>query len=156
MAVYGGVRGLAQAFIRKGVKMGLSRGAIFDSLKPGKLTFRRQDFLADYREWAQVPKKAGVIRYTRRDLYPGKDLFVTTTGKQRLPFRYQVAGTIYNPETHERLPFTTNVVSDTQMTPDQVYEEALEPIKQSTSAYKSDIQDYHLEGAFVKEGTEWL
>lgn len=156
MSVYGGIRGLAQAFIRKGVKMGLSRGAIFDSLKPGKLTFRRKDFLADYNEWAQVPKKAGVIRYVRRDYLPGKAMYVSVTGKQRLSFRYQVAGTIYNPETHERVPFTTNVVSDTQMTSNQVYEEALEPIKQSTSAYKSDIEDYHLEGAFVKEGTEWL
>ena len=155
MATFGGIRGLSQAFIRRGVKLGLSSTATINTLRKAGLTYRRKDMLGDFREWAQVPKKANVIKYVRRDYLPSKDMYVSTYGKQRAAFRYQVTGTIYNPETHERLPFTTNVVSEFQMTPNQVYDEALEPIKASTEAYKSDIENYVMEAAFYKVGEFW-
>lgn len=156
MAVpFGGIRGLAQAFVRSAVTRGLSAADTIRTLTAEGLTYRRTDMLKDYREWAQVPVKADRIKYVRHDYYPSKELYVETTGKQMRAFRYQVAVEVYNPETRERLHMTTNVVSDFQMTPAQVYDEALEPIKAATEAYKSEITGYFVGGAFHMEGEYW-
>jgi len=155
MTTFGGIRGLSQSFLRAGVSAGLSAAATIRTLAAEGLTYRRTDMLADFREWAQVPAKADVIKNVRKDYRPSRDLYINTTGKQLRAFRYQVTVDVYNPESKEKLQFTTNVTSDREMSPGQVEAEALEPIKRSTEAYKSEIPSYHIEAAFHKEGAPW-
>jgi len=155
VATFGGIRGLAQAFIRSAVAKGLSSTATLKSLVDGGISYRRTNMLADYREWGQVPRKMSAIKAVRRDYLPSQSAYVETTGKQTQPYRYQITGNIYNPETGERVDFTTNVVSEFGLTPNQVYDEALEPIKASTEAYKSEIEHYTIEAAFHRIGSSW-
>jgi hypothetical protein len=155
VAPFKGNRGLAQSFIRSAVSRGLSSAETIRVLEAEGLTYRRQNMLADYREWAMVPKKADAIKNVPHKYYPSKDLYIETTGKQLMPFRYQVGIDVYNSMTREKFHFTTNVVSEFQMTPEQVFDEALEPIQASTEAYQSEITKYVLEAAFHKEGEYW-
>jgi len=155
MSIYGGLRGLSQAFIRSGVSKGLSASATIRSLRHAGLTYRRSDMLRDYREWAQVPAKANVIRYVRRDYRPSQAMYVATTGKQTATYRYQVTGNIYNPVSRDTVKFTTNVVSDRQLTPQEIYDEGIPPIQSAATGSEYEITDYHLEAAFYKEG-QWV
>lgn len=155
MVIFGGIRGLAQVFIRSSVRLGMTAADTIRALETAGLTYRRTQMLADFREWAQVPAKADVIRYVRHDYRPSTGLYVETTGKQLRAFRYQVGVDIYNPETGDRLHMVTNVTSERQMTVGEVMDEALEPVKRSTEAYKSEITGYHLEAAFHREGEYW-
>jgi hypothetical protein len=155
MTMFGGVRGLSQTFLRSAVTKGLSAAAAIRTLAAEGLTYRRTDMLADFREWAQVPVKADRIKNVRKDYRPSRELFVETTGKQLRAFRYQVRVNVYNPETREKFEFTTNVTSAKQMTMAEAEAEALEPIKRSTEAYKSEITGYTVEAAFHKEGEFW-
>ncbi|KKM70564.1 hypothetical protein LCGC14_1439430 [marine sediment metagenome] len=155
MTTFGGVRGLAQVFIRSAVSRGLSSAATIRTLTTEGLTYRRTEMLADFREWAQVPAKADRIKAVRHDYRPSRDLFIETTGKQLRPFRYQIGVDVYNPETKERFHFVTNVGSERQLTIGEILDEALEPIKRSTEAYKSEITGYHVEAGFHQEGMEW-
>lgn len=155
MTTFGGVRGVAQSFIRSAVARGLSSADTLRALTAEGLTYRRTSMLADFREWAQVPAKADRVKAVRHGYRPSRDLFVETTGKQLRPFRYQIGVDVYNPETKERFHFVTNVGSEHQLTMRQALDEALEPIKHSTEAYKSEITGYHVEAAFHREGLEW-
>jgi len=155
MTIIGGVRGLAQSFIRSSVTRGLTSAATIRTLTTAGLTYRRTEMLADFREWAQVPAKADAIKAVRHDYRPSRRLFIETTGKQLRAFRYQVGVDIYNPETGERLHMVTNITSERSMTVGEVLEEGLEPIKRSTEAYKSEITGYHLEAGFHREGETW-
>jgi len=155
MTTFGGIRGLSQSFLRAGVSAGLSAASTIRTLATQGLTYRRTDMLADFREWAQVPAKADVIKNVRHDYRPSKALYIETSGKQLRAFRYQVTVDVYNPETKEKFNFVSNVTSDRQLTISEINEEALEPIKRSTEAYKSEITGYHVEAAFHKQDMEW-
>lgn len=152
---FGGIRGLSQSFIRSAVARGLSSAETIRALTAEGMTYRRTSMLADWREWSQVPAKADRIKAVRHDYRPSRELYIETTGKQLRPFRYQVGVDIYNPETKERLHMVTNVGSERQLTPREILDEAVEPIKASTEAYKSEITGYHVEAAFHQAGMEW-
>jgi len=152
MAMLRGIRGQSQPFLKSAVTRGLSSSETIKSLRQAGLGYRRTDMLADYREWAQVPQKANVIRYVRRDYLPSRAMYVETFGKQRAAYRYQVTGNIYNPVAKDTVKFTTNVVSDFQMTPQQVYDEGIPPVETAVGKSEYEITDYHLEGAFYKVG----
>ncbi len=156
MAFDGGLRGTWAVFIRSGVKRGLTSSQTLSAGQAAGLgTYRRTTYLADYREAAQVSMRAPAIKAVRRDYRPGRALYGKGGNRQTRNFRYQISIDVYNPETKYRKRNITNVVSDFEMTPNQVYEEALEPIRQSTEAYQSEIRSYVVEAAFVKEGIEW-
>lgn len=155
MATVGGIRGLAQAFIRSAITRKLGASATIRELSRAGLTYRRTNMLSDIREWSEVPIKQPRIKAVRREYRPSRDLYIETTGKQLRPFRYQVGIDVYNPETGERMHMTSNVGSERQMSISEIEAEALEPIKRSTEAYKSIISGYTVEAAFHKEGEYW-
>ena len=156
MAFYGGLRGTWSAFIQSGVKRGLTSA---QTLRAGRLaglpTYRRTDYLSDYREAAQVPRRAPAIKAVRRDYLPSRSIYGKAGTNQTRSYRYQIRINIYKPDLKESYHITTNVVSDFQMTPNQVYEEALPPVNESVIGSDFNITDYTVEAAFAKDDAEW-
>lgn len=156
MAMFGGARGLWQAFIRSGVKRGwTSSHTLKQGLAAGLKGIRRTDYLKDYREWAQVPAKADRIKAVRHAYRPSRNLFIETTGKQLRAFRYQIGIDVYKPEEKKAFHMVTNITSTRQLTINEILEQGMETPKQSISGSNFEIIGYHVEAVFHKEGEYW-
>ena len=156
MATFGGIRGLAQAFLRSAAEKGLAFGQAFDAMKVGGMpTYRRTDMLADYRQYLGIPEKADTLKYIRMDYSPSREHYTITKGYQRSPLRYQVNIDTHNPVTGKTFTMSTNVVSDTPLSRRQIEEAGVEAVKKTVDDYKDDIVGVVLYGAFAKEGEYW-
>ena len=156
MATFGGIRGLAQAFLRSAAEKGLSFADAFNAMREGGLsTYRRTDMLKDYRQFLGIPDKADVLKYVRRDYRPSRDLYTVATGYQRANFRYQVDIDVYNRTTGESFPMSTNISSDVQLTRGDIEAAGLDAVKGSLDRSQLDVRGYKLFGAFAKGDTTW-
>ena len=156
MAVFGGARGLVQAFLRSAAeaKIGVNE-AIRQLRAAGLATYRRTDMLADYRQFLGIPEKADKIKYTRLDYRISPENYTNITGYQRSKYRYQVNIDTHNPTTDKTFTMKTNVASETQLTRRQIEEAGLDAVKKTVDDYKDDIVKYGVVAAFHQEGEAW-
>jgi hypothetical protein len=153
VATYGGIRGLAQAFLRSAAERGLSANEAINAMKAGGLgTYRRQEMLTDYRQFLGVPKKADVLKNVRKDYRPSEDLFTPTKGYQRSVYRYQVNVAILNPETGEGNILSTNIATELPLTVRQAESAAVDHFIDIVDRYKNDIVDVELYAVFEQAG----
>lgn len=156
MAVFGGIRGLAQAFLRSAAELGLGANEAFRQMGEGGLSsYRRQDMLADYRQFLGIPAKADRLKNVRLDYRPSQGLFTDVTGYQRSLYRYQVNVETHNPVTGKSFTMSTNVASDTQLTRRQIEEAGYDAVKKTVDDYKDDVIKYGVAAAFHKSGEMW-
>lgn len=156
MAVFGGARGLAQAFLRSAAEAGRTFGSVFNDMQAGGLqTYRRTNMLADYRQFRGIEAQADRLKYVRQDLRPDVSMFTVTKGYQRSPIRYQVNVDIYKPLTGERFTMSTNVTSDIPLTRRQIEEAGINSVIPGVDKSEYDITGYHLYGAFKQEGVSF-
>jgi hypothetical protein len=156
MAVFGGIRGLAQAFLRSAAEMGLSANEAIRQISASGLgTYRRSDMLADYRQFLGIPAKADRIKNVRLDYRPSQDLFTDVTGYQRSLYRYQVRVECHNPVSGKSFTMNTNIASEEQLTRRQIEESGLDAVLKTVDDYKDDIVSYGVVAAFHQEGEAW-
>ena len=155
MGVFGGIRGLAQSFIRSSAYRGLSANETLDALKSSGLGYRRTNFLADYRVYSSALEKSDRIKYVRKDYRPTKDLYTETFGIQRTRYRYQVDIDVKVRATGDTFVMSTNVSSDSQLSVGEAEAEALRSVSIDLDRSKFDITGYHPAAAFHKSGETW-
>lgn len=156
MAVFGGARGLAQAFLRSAAEHGVKFGEVFRDMKAGGMsTYRRTDMLSDYRQFQGIPDKADVLKYVRKDYTPSANLYTVTKGYQHTKFRYQLNVDIYKPLTGETFTMATNIASDVQLTPRQLEEAGIDSVRGGIDKSQFDIIGYHPYAAFAQEGVHF-
>ena len=156
MATYGGVRGLAQAFLRSAAESGLSVNEAIRQLRASELgTYRRADMLADYRQFMGIEKKADVLKYIREDYKPSRSMYTQTKGYQRAPFRYQVNMSVYKPLTGETVIVPTNISSDVQLTKRQIEESGIDAVSPALDKSEFEITGYNLYAATYTEEAIW-
>lgn len=156
MAVFGGARGLAQAFLRSAATKGIKFGDVFKSMQDaGMSTYRRTNMLKDYRQFAGIPAKADLLQFVRKDYTPSHTLYTVTTGYQHSKFRYQLNVTVYKPLTGETFTMPTNIASDVPLTPNQIQEAGIDSVRGGIDRSEFDIVGYKPFAAFVQEGVFW-
>lgn len=153
MAVFGGARGLAQAFLRAASEAGQSFGEVFRDMQAGGMqTYRRTDMLSDYRQFRGIPEKADLLQYVRKDYTPSAKLYTVTKGYQHTKFRYQLNVDIYKPLTGETFVMSTNIASDVQLTPRQLEEAGINSVMPGVDKSEFEITGYRPYAAFAQEG----
>ena len=90
MSTFGGVRGLAQTFLKGAASRGLSANATLAMLRDAGLGYRRTEFLSDFRVYHQLPDVTNRLKFTPKAYVPGKDLYKDTEGIQLSRYMYQV------------------------------------------------------------------
>jgi len=70
MTTFSENRGLARTYIPSLFEQGLSANKALDFLKEQGLGYRRQDFLADWRETSGLKAKEDTFKYIRKDFKP--------------------------------------------------------------------------------------
>jgi len=156
MAIFGGARGLAQAFLRSAAEQGMSFADTFKAIQGGGMsTYRRTNMLADYRQFLGIPDKADALKYVRKDFTPSQRLYTTVTGYQHSKFRYQLNVDVFKPLTGETFTMSTNVASDVQLTPNQIQEAGIDSVRVGIDKSDFDIVGYRPFAAFAQEGVVW-
>lgn len=98
-------RSQAWGYIKKAVIEGWGANETLDFLKANDLGYRRTDFLADYRNYANIPESRGNIKYTPKDKSVS-DRYITKTeenisGKFKVIIEADVIDRVTNePERH--------------------------------------------------------
>lgn len=90
------IRGIAQPFIRKAVSLGMSANQAYDSIRSELGTlYRRSDFLADFRQAADLKQEMSGIRNINRTSVPTERLFKTIlpAWEEKYEYRLRVTGT---------------------------------------------------------------
>jgi len=133
----GTIRAYAQEYIRASVERGLISAETIRLLGDEGLTYRRTTMLADYRDWANVTKKASALKFVRKDYQIGADLYSPVKYSQVLPYRYEVKVTFYDPRREKRIIEFTNIESYDPLTPGRAESEA-------GDIYRPVVTDYEL------------
>ena len=98
-------------------KAGLSASKFISEMRDIGLGYRRQEMLADYRSVSNLEKKAGAMRFVRKDYYPAKAALAEVEWKLSREYMFKV-------KVSERLrpgePITdrfVNIMADKPLTP---------------------------------------
>lgn len=155
MAIFGGIRGLAQSFMRSAVASGWGANRTLETLREMGYGYRRTEFLADYRMYTGAHERRELFKFIRKGYYPSLDLYTETTGIQRTAFRYQVDVDVLKPQTGDRFTLSTNIASDRQMSMAEIEREALKGVGPSMDRSEFSITGYKTVGAYHKAGEMW-
>lgn len=90
----GSNRALAQPYVQRAVREGVSADALQAQLRAQGIGYRRQDLLSDRRYFAGAARQVDALKSVRRDFLPSADVHPTWHGTQIADYRYQVRGTI--------------------------------------------------------------
>jgi hypothetical protein len=117
----GSVRALAQSSLQRAVREGLNTTRTFEALRAGGLTYRRTDFLADYRAAAGRERTVDALRSVRRDRMPSESLMATARRHQSGRYLYTVEVRVRGQEE----PEYRSVSSNARLARDEVEELAV-------------------------------
>lgn len=123
--------------MRGAFRRGQSAGAFIRAMRAKGLTYRRTDMLSDWRSVNELERKAGAMRFVRRDYYPTEKAMAEVEWSLSQEYMYKV-------KVESRLrpgePVTerfVNIMSDTPLTPSMV--------EQTVTEKWSDWEDYTAE-----------
>lgn len=148
--------GLAINFVKKAAMEGLGANRTLSLLKEMGLGYRRQTFLADYRKFAELPKKANVIKYVNRKYRLSKSLFVEPRGFMSRRFAFISKIKVYDPQRKSSFTIPNRVASMKNLTRGQAEQESLNAIGSSLAASNFEIQGVTLTEAYHQPGQPWL
>lgn len=123
--------------MRGAFRRGQSAGSFIRAMRAKGLTYRRTDMLSDWRSVNELERKAGAMRFVRRDYYPTEKAMAEVEWSLSQEYMYKV-------KVESRLrpgePVTerfVNIMSDTPLTPSMV--------EQTVTEKWSDWEDYTAE-----------
>ena len=118
----GFLRGLAQPFVKSMAIKGMGANWSLNVLKAAGLSYRRMDFLLDYRTYAKIPDIANKLKFIRKSYRPSKDLFLKPRGFQAREFSYVVKYDRIDPTTGEKTDYFNRLSSAKELTRGQIEE----------------------------------
>ena len=124
-------RATAWLYIQRAVREGMSANETLRQLREVGLSYRRTDFLADYRRAAQIPVKADRLKYVPKKYRPGDALYIEQPGFMAREYRYTVKLTVRNTVTGEVRDIYNRMASDTELSIARMIEIAQEVSKGS-------------------------
>ena len=148
--------GIAINFVKKAALEGLGANATLKILREMGLGYRRQDFLRDYRMFAQLPKKANVIKYVNRKYRLTKSLFVEPKGFMSRRFAFVSKIKVYNPQKKTTFILHNRVASMKNLTRGQAEQASLNAVSRSLASSNLEIKDITLAEAYHQPGEPWL
>lgn len=119
----GEIRSAFIAKARKAYREGLSASRFIEQMRGEGLTYRRTEMLSDWRTVNELEKKAGALRFVRRDYYPTEKSIAQVEWQLSREYMYKVQVHV---RTRPDEPIETkfiNIMSDKPITPRQVEEE---------------------------------
>lgn len=112
--------------IRKGIREGIGATRLYGDLRAVGPVTRKTDFLADYRNIAQIEDKKDLLKYVRKDRYPTEKIIATTTWALDKEFMYVVRlKTQFRPD-EPVLEHDVSIQTDAPMTPAMIEARVIE------------------------------
>jgi len=105
-----------QQYIKSAAIKGLGANKTIEALKGIGLGIRRTEGLKQYREYAQIPAKADLLKYVRKSYRPSERLYTRQEGWMTRDYRYTIAYQSVNLETGIVSTQHTRLISDNPMT----------------------------------------
>ena len=130
------MRGLARRFIPEMLKIGMSTSAGLNLLRSEGMGYRRQDFLADWRDFAGIARKRDPLRAIPKKYRPTEATIQRADFKQTKKFYYNYKIEGYDIITQEQTETFITVASDDILTMQQAEDEA----QRLADWYKMDIE----------------
>jgi len=129
------LRGLARRFIPEMLQKGWTTGAALSYLKSQGLGYRRQNFLADWRQFSGQERKRDPLKAIPKKYKPTWDTIQMSETRQtaKLHYSYKVEG--YDTFTQQKTEEWITVASDQVLTMEQAEAEA----KRLMEKYKSEL-----------------
>jgi len=96
-------RGVGKTYISQLLERGLSANAALKWLQEMGAGYRRQEFLADWREAQGAQKARAIGKYVRKDRYPGSACIVETSVKLKERFQHRIVLQLIDITTGQRV-----------------------------------------------------
>jgi len=130
------MRGLARQFIPEMLRIGMSTTAGLNLLRSEGVGYRRQDFLADWRDFAGIAMKRDPLRAIPKKYKPTEATIQRTDFKQTKKFNYNYKIEGYDIITQEQTETFITVASEDLLTMEEAEAEA----ERLADYYKLDIE----------------
>jgi len=124
-------------------------------LKGLGLGIRRKEGLKQYREYAQIPKKRGVIKHVKKRLMIPRPEYTTAFGVMTRRYRYKVGVDVYIRKTGETKTFFTSMISNRPMSVGEVERTGAGVLRGLAGMYDATITKLWVEEAEHREGDAW-
>ncbi|NIQ91321.1 MAG: hypothetical protein GWN93_20855 [Deltaproteobacteria bacterium] len=141
--------------LKKYAAQGLGANRTIEKLKEIGLPMRRQDALRVYREYAKIPERAEVIKYTPKHLGITRQQYTESEGFMMKRYRYTVKTRFVDKVTGETKEYFTNVITDTEQLPWHIEEQASNAIDVMTTYGTLDLEDRFIVAAYHRKGETW-
>lgn len=132
--LYGVARASARAVIGSLFENGYSATQSLRLLQIEGLGYRRQTFLADWREITGVKKLERVTRFIPKNKRPTEGLMTPKASPVGGEYTYRFETEMYNPVTGETSKLNFGVTSDRRLTVDEAEQETMNAIEEGESA----------------------
>lgn len=135
----------------------LKKGAnvTLEHLKGLGLGIRRKEGLKQYREYAQIPKKKGVIKHVKKRLMIPRSEYTTAFGVMTRRYRYKVGADVYVKETGEIKTFFTSLISNRPLSVGEIERIGNNVLHGLAGMYAATITKQWIEEAEHREGDAW-
>ncbi|GAG78553.1 unnamed protein product, partial [marine sediment metagenome] len=119
------------------------------------LGIRRKEGLKHYREYAQIPKKKGVIKHVKKRLMVPRAEYTTAFGVMTRRYRYKVGADLYIEKTGQTLTRFTSMISDRPLSVGEVERTGDAVLRGLSGLYNAVITKIWIEEAEHREGDAW-
>lgn len=139
----------AWSVLKKGANVTLRR------LEELGIGIRRKEGLKQYREYAKIPKKKGVIKYVKKRLMIPRSEYTTAFGVMTRRYRYKVGAKLYIEKTGKVLTRFTSMISDRPMGVGEVERTGSAVLRGLVGLYAAVITELWIAEAEHREGDAW-
>lgn len=135
MATFSENRGIARTFIPSLIEQGFSANQGLRFFKEVGTPYRRQDLLADWREFSGLKKQEDTFKYIRRDLKPTANTITVTSESLSKQFSYIAKVGVQNIATGEieyhQWRYATESLTSIEEAESNIWGETEEPLSRN-------------------------
>jgi len=141
--------------IRAWAVAGKGAGKTIAHLKTLGLPIRRTIGLAKYREYAKIPARANVIKYTPKKHLIGRGQYTEAVGVMTRRYRYTAAVEVYCPKTGETRTYYTSMISNYPLSVGGVERTGADVLHGLAGMYDCVVIREWIDKAEHREGDAW-